>query len=328
MYVEAFHRTLKYNYLGGKYNKRVDTLLLNLVKFSRDKQFQRAIKLTKGKPSHRMRRLHKNHLSSLSPKTSAVSKTEEEGSYCISSEETKRNYFCKIISTVCHVENCQMKCIECGVCCHCYHCTCPDFLLNNVCCKHIHLLRRYQQENSLSESSFENQQHSPQSPSLCPTIIPETPPKVISTPTKSSYKEKEVAAITRNLTNPAKESNLDSLKKDVKRNLHILLQRVENCSDLDASAVHYLSKETTSAIHTFDALCKFKYTETLRPVKIIPSNKTVERQRNFFSTKKKRKAKENVRFQKPSFREKDKIFTKAAGKPNVQISKGIKTYFL
>ena len=35
-----------------------------------------------------------------------------------------------------------------------------------------------------------------------------------------------------------------------------------------------------------------------------------------------------VSFQKPSFSEKEKIFTKAAGEPNVQISKGIKTYFL
>ena len=49
MYVEAFHRTFKHNYLKGKFNKRVDTYLLNLLKFIRDKPYERTIKLTKGK---------------------------------------------------------------------------------------------------------------------------------------------------------------------------------------------------------------------------------------------------------------------------------------
>ena len=34
MFVEAFHKTFKYNYLKGKFNKRVDTVLVNLLKFS------------------------------------------------------------------------------------------------------------------------------------------------------------------------------------------------------------------------------------------------------------------------------------------------------
>lgn len=33
MYLEAFHRVLKYNYLKGKYNKRVDNCLSNLLKY-------------------------------------------------------------------------------------------------------------------------------------------------------------------------------------------------------------------------------------------------------------------------------------------------------
>lgn len=40
MYVEAFHRTFKHNYLKGKFNKRVDICLLNLVKFIRDKTYE------------------------------------------------------------------------------------------------------------------------------------------------------------------------------------------------------------------------------------------------------------------------------------------------
>ena len=40
IFVEAFHRNLKYNYLHGKHNKRVDNLLINLLKFPRDQVFE------------------------------------------------------------------------------------------------------------------------------------------------------------------------------------------------------------------------------------------------------------------------------------------------
>ena len=55
MFVEAFHKSFKYNYLKGKFNKRVDTVLVNLLKFARDKTFGRLIKLTKGKSTQRIR---------------------------------------------------------------------------------------------------------------------------------------------------------------------------------------------------------------------------------------------------------------------------------
>ena len=45
MIVEAFHRVFKYNYLKGTCNKSVDNCLLNLLKFIRDKHYER---LTKG----------------------------------------------------------------------------------------------------------------------------------------------------------------------------------------------------------------------------------------------------------------------------------------
>ena len=54
MFVEAFHRVLKYSYLRGKFNKRVDVCLLGLIKFNRDKIFQRLIKLTKGKNTNKV----------------------------------------------------------------------------------------------------------------------------------------------------------------------------------------------------------------------------------------------------------------------------------
>jgi len=49
MYVEAFHCRFKHNYLMGKFNKRVDTCLLNFLKFIRHQTYDRTIELTKGK---------------------------------------------------------------------------------------------------------------------------------------------------------------------------------------------------------------------------------------------------------------------------------------
>ena len=53
IYVKAFHRVFKYQYLKGKYNKRVDKCLLAL-RYDRDKPFGRIIKLAIGKTTHKI----------------------------------------------------------------------------------------------------------------------------------------------------------------------------------------------------------------------------------------------------------------------------------
>jgi len=82
---------------------------------------------------------------------------------------------------------------------------------------------------------------------------------------------------------------------------------VESCSNLDIAAMKFLTKETSSTIFTFEASCKFKSKDSINAPKNIPVNKNLEPQRNFYSTKKKRKSKENCRFSKPSFKEKEDI---------------------
>ena len=59
MYVEAFHHVLKYIYLNGKVNKRVDKCIHTLLKITRDKTFERLIKMTKGKKTKKITEIHK-----------------------------------------------------------------------------------------------------------------------------------------------------------------------------------------------------------------------------------------------------------------------------
>ena len=57
MFVEAFPRVFKRVYLGGRVNKRVDHCLVHLMRFVRDKCFERVIKLTKGEATYRTKNI-------------------------------------------------------------------------------------------------------------------------------------------------------------------------------------------------------------------------------------------------------------------------------
>ncbi len=49
MYVESFHYVLKYIYMKGRVNKRMDKCIHILLTFARDKAFERLVKFEKGK---------------------------------------------------------------------------------------------------------------------------------------------------------------------------------------------------------------------------------------------------------------------------------------
>ena len=76
MYVEAFHRVLKYIYMNGRINKRVDNCINTLMKITRDKAFERLIKLTKGKKTKRLIDIHKRHLTSKDMTVDSVEQVE------------------------------------------------------------------------------------------------------------------------------------------------------------------------------------------------------------------------------------------------------------
>ena len=108
MYVEAFHRTFKHNYLKGKFNKRVDTCLLNLLKFISDKTDERTIKLTKGKLTTRIRDIQVRQAAALKLKAIDVN-TKENGLWEVRSEDQKRVYKVQQLSEVCPESHCSLK---------------------------------------------------------------------------------------------------------------------------------------------------------------------------------------------------------------------------
>ncbi len=77
MYVESFHKVIKYMYLKGKTNKRVDKCIQMLMKYERDKIFERLIKLEKGKISGRIALIMKRHQTSKKLSLKQVKQVDE-----------------------------------------------------------------------------------------------------------------------------------------------------------------------------------------------------------------------------------------------------------
>ena len=145
MYTEAFHRVLKYVYLRGRINKRLDKLIYVLLKLSRDKGFEREIE--KGKYSERLNIICKRHQSSLKLSLSQVSETDDPLMWNVSSNDSDINYTVVLDNKICP-QKCSMLCPECNICIHMFTCNCADALICTTICKHIHLVARYTLANS------------------------------------------------------------------------------------------------------------------------------------------------------------------------------------
>ena len=138
MYVESFFRLLKYIYMRGRSNKRVDKLIYVLMKVARDKAFDRLCKLEKGKVSGRLALITKRHLESTKLTTSIVAQGSSS-KWTVVSSDGLHEYTVFRDAQQCPI-NCHLRCNSCNICVHSYSCNCMDALVNHTICKHIHLI--------------------------------------------------------------------------------------------------------------------------------------------------------------------------------------------
>ena len=111
MFVEAFHKVFKYQYLKGKNNKRLDNLLLNLLKYVRDKTFDRLIKLTKGKVTSRLSVIHERHLRSLTLPTASV-KVEEDDTWEVLGQDGISRYKVSKLMSACKEQTASLSALS------------------------------------------------------------------------------------------------------------------------------------------------------------------------------------------------------------------------
>ena len=275
MYTEAFHHVLKYNFLCGKKNKRIDKLIQALMEYLRQKSFDRLIKFEKGKITGRIFQIHKRHTSSQSIPISLVTAVGS-ASWIVQSEmQSGVQYTVEELSKECSTA-CAIKCRECCVCVHSYSCTCPDSLLQHTICKHVHLVVRYKTSTAATaaetSSHLISQEAEDFHDDMHSTLLKEVSQakENISLEQRKTKVMKIIQDITCLITSSSSEDGLKTVEK--------MLNTVKN--NLTASAVNTSFQANSSS---------------------EPANKGIEKQRPFKAIKAKRKC--NVRFTNPSLHE-------------------------
>lgn len=141
MYLESFHRILKMKFLGGRQNRRMDTLIGTLLKTARWFLQEYAVTKEKGVScnSHRLQLMHSRHKNSMKLNAENVRYDDETETWFIRSETDDVNEY--EIQRAVPLCNCGLKCRHCGVCPNLYFCSCPDAVLNMTACKHMHYVQ-------------------------------------------------------------------------------------------------------------------------------------------------------------------------------------------
>ncbi|KAF6213970.1 hypothetical protein GE061_011699 [Apolygus lucorum] len=139
MHIERMHKTLKYIYLHASNSKRLDRTLHALIKFTRDKVFERKKCLAKGKVSVKIKVLRKRHRAAVDEGTNFLVAEVDNGVWDCSSSTGKQTY--RIVRN--DVEQpctCPLRCDPCKACIHSFICSCLDSSIKWNMCKHIHYL--------------------------------------------------------------------------------------------------------------------------------------------------------------------------------------------
>uniref|UniRef100_A0A6P7FSL1 Uncharacterized protein LOC114332217 n=1 Tax=Diabrotica virgifera virgifera TaxID=50390 RepID=A0A6P7FSL1_DIAVI len=143
MYLESLHKTIKHHYLEGKQCKRLDKTINALMNLLRDKMFQKIIKVEKGKKTTKVSRIQESHMK-LKTITSVKFMSDENGWQVLSSN-FEHTYFVENQSNTCPQDSCALRCTDCNICIHSYKCSCIDNVIYFNICKHIHAVHSSQQ---------------------------------------------------------------------------------------------------------------------------------------------------------------------------------------
>ncbi|XP_065218134.1 uncharacterized protein LOC135844585 [Planococcus citri] len=154
-HLERMHGTFKYVYLKGRKVGRLDKSLFFLMRFTRNKLFNRVIVENKGKISYKLRCVRKRHSTSkkmqnLITETNSTADPNGPRIYLVAASSGESNYEVSKNPEPVH-QSCKLVCNDCSnTCIHQYVCTCVDNAIKFNMCKHIHHVIQHQMNNSHS----------------------------------------------------------------------------------------------------------------------------------------------------------------------------------
>ncbi|XP_048526625.1 uncharacterized protein LOC109543670 isoform X1 [Dendroctonus ponderosae] len=150
MHLECMHEVFKNIYLKGKTVRTLDKVISALMKFIKDKLFDRLITINKGKITSKLKDIKSRHKTSLALDVSLLITSDEDWTFKSSSSKV---YFINEVDTDC---NCQLRCNYCDACIHRYSCTCMDSAIKWIMCKHIHLVCMFRAQTTKQQSLLIN----------------------------------------------------------------------------------------------------------------------------------------------------------------------------
>ena len=275
MALESFHRVLKSVYFNRKRNKRVDNLLSELLKIARDKAFEAWAKFEKGKRTNKIRDIDQRHISSLLIDKNTIVQLSEFEWKCPSQSTDGKQY---VIVKGNDGAKCMMKCSSCLVCIHVYSCSCPDYVIHSVPCKHVHAIHML----TTRDSEYD---------------LEEMPTCEETAVRKRSYFHRQIA------DSDVGDKTVETRKKDIRRLMDLISRRLDSTNDTEiVCAVHSHLKNALSVVSGM--------VEDMPPLEVrgsFSTNRQFEKQRRFHSTKKKAMPKPKT-LNRPSDADKEEIF--------------------
>ena len=117
----------------------------------------------------------------------------------------------------------------------------------------------------------------------------------------------EITTLSGFVANKENDNSFNELKDRTEKTVMELLAKVHSTTEFDRKALQQTYKNISMAKHLLVSLEKKKNVEVIKVKLKSPPNKNIDKQRRFFSTKKKQKERK-VRLAKPLIDEKDIIF--------------------
>lgn len=271
MHIEAFHRVLKVVYLHHKQNRRVDHLLLILLKIARDKCFERLRKTEQGKKTYRICDVNRRHKKAVSIDQDLVSTTTEDKKWIAKSSTTAGVSY--VIQSVAESCQCQLRCSACNVCPHLYTCSCLDSTIHATACKHVHLIHmKFNTLTSTKQQASDN---------LKLTNNSQTDMNHCDNPIDST-------AYYTSLLTQSGTSNLNRSRDKLQLKLNELQVLISKCDELNAlKSANTHVQAALSIMKLLSSGFDQKKKVLLRKRKIAPNANNVK-QLKYSSTKKKR----------------------------------------
>lgn len=271
MKLERWHRQLKYEETGGTVMKRLDKAIHVVLKAVTKKLLGRITAIERGKLTHRVRLIRKRHLISqgLDENVYSVYKVKEhqwavakvEGSSIFTYDIGIGNKDCQ----------CGIMCSHCGICIHAVTCTCIDYNIRYVICKHIHFFCK--KVNLSSETNVVSMSSNAADDSEGDLVI-----------AVDEHKEQqsvEKSAIINQVRKKPK-TDISAQKASRLQNISNQIQTLETSEDLDGAAE--LTKNLEMYLQTISS--KHSLPTISDEVKNTPINKVINQERKFVIKKK------------------------------------------